>query len=184
MEDSRIIELFFERNEAALREVSEKYGAYCAAIARGILKNNEEAEECLNDTYLSAWNSIPPKKPTALGGYLGKITRNNALNRISFYLRQKRSGETLSFDELDEFVSGKDSAEDLASEHELSAAINAFIRALPSKTRTLFLGRYWETLSHEELAKRLNMNKGAVAVTLGRTLKKLKKFLKEEGFEI
>lgn len=184
MEDSRIIELLFERNEAALREVSEKYGAYCAAIARGILKNREEAEECLNDTYMSAWDSIPPKKPTSLGGYLGKITRNHALNRISFFSRQKRAGDSLSFDELNEFLSGKDSAEDLVSEHELSAAINAFIRGLPNKTRMIFLGRYWEMCSHAKLANRFKMNKGAVAVTLGRTLKKLKKYLKEEGFEI
>lgn len=184
MDDSRIIELFFERNEAALKEVSKKYGAYCAGIARGILKNSEDAEECLNDTYMSAWDSIPPKRPTSLGGYLGKITRNNALNRINFFSRQKRAGDTLSFDELDEFVSGKYSAEDLTSETELAAAISAFIKKLPQKTRELFLGRYWEMLSHEELAGRYKMSESAVAVALGRTLKKLKEYLLKEGFEI
>lgn len=184
MEDSRIIELFFERNETALKEVSKKYGAYCTGIAHSILKNDEEAEECLNDTYMSAWDSIPPRKPTTLGGYLGKITRNNALNRINFFSRQKRAGDTLSFDELDEFISGKDNAEDLTSEHELSDAISEFIRKLPRKTRELFLGRYWEMLSHEELAKRHKMSKSAVAVSLGRTLKKLKEYLAKEGFEI
>ncbi len=184
MEDSRIIELFFERNETALKEVTKKYGAYCSGIARGILKNDEEAEECVNDTYMSAWDSIPPRKPAALGGYLGKITRNNALNRINFFSRQKRSGDTLSFDELDEFVSGKESAEDLTSAHDLSAAISEFVRSLPQKTRELFLGRYWEMLSHEELAKRHKMSKSAVAMALGRTLKKLKEYLAKEGFEI
>ncbi len=184
MEDSRIIELFFERNEAALREVSEKYGAYCASIARCILKNREEADECLNDTYMSAWDSIPPKKPTSLGAYLGKITRNHALNRIKFFSQQKRAGEPLSFDELDEFVSGKYFAEDSASEHELTSSISRFIRGLPPVKQKLFLGRYWEMCSHAELAKRLKMSENAVAASLGRTLKKLKKFLKEEGFEL
>lgn len=184
MEDSKIIELFFERDEAALREVSEKYGAYCASIARGILKNREEADECLNDTYMSAWDTIPPKRPTSLGGYLGKITRNHALNKIRFFSRQKRAGDPLSFDELDEFVSGKYFAEDSASEHELTSAINKFIRRLPYKTQMIFLGRYWEMCSHAELAKRFKMSENAVAALLGRTLKKLKKFLKEEGFEL
>lgn len=184
MEDGRIIELFFERNETALKEVSKKYGAYCSRIARNILKNDEEAEECVNDTYMSAWDSIPPRNPTTLGGYLGKITRNNALNRINFFSRQKRSGDTLSFDELDEFVSGMESAEDLTSEHDLSAAISEFVRDLPQKTRELFLGRYWEMKSHAELAERHKMTKNAVAMTLGRTMRKLKEFLEKEGFEI
>lgn len=186
MEDREIIGLFFDRDEAALREVSRKYGGYCVSIARNILNNAEDAEECVNDTYMRAWESIPPKKPPVLGAYLGRITRNLALNRIRFRKSGKRGGgETeLSFDELDEFVSGEYSVEIEAERKEFAAAINRFLDTLPARRRQLFVGRYWRCGTIAELAAQFGMSQGGVSENLAGTRKKLKKYLSKRGFEI
>lgn len=185
MEDSEIVRLFSERNETALSCVSEKYGIYCASIARNILKNHEEAEECVNDAYLKAWNSIPPNVPNSLGAYLGRITKNIALNRISFFNREKRGGgDYVSFDELDEFVSGKNSVESDAEHRELLSEINAFLKKQPVKSRRLFVGRYWGMCGLAELGERFGLSESGVSLSLSRTRKKLKEYLLKRGFEI
>lgn len=186
MEDREIIGLFFKRDETALREVSQKYGTYCKAIARNILNNTEEAEECVNDTYMRAWESIPPKKPSVLSAYLGRITRNLALNRIRFFKSQKRGGgeSDLSFDELDEFVSGKYSVEIESERKEVVAALNAFLDKLPARQRLLFVGRYWGCCDLAELAKRHGMSRSAVSENLAKTREMLRNYLSKRGFEI
>ncbi len=186
MDDRKIVRLFFERSETALREVSEKYGAYCMTIARNILNNHEDAEACVNDTYMRAWDSIPPNDPPFLGAYLGRITKNLALNRVNSMKSEKRGGkaETVSFDELDEFVSGSCSIESTEERRELLAAINAFLKKLTPKKRQLFVGRYWSYYKLSELAERFGMSESSVAVSLGRTRKSLKEYLRKRGFDI
>lgn len=186
MEDREIIELFFDRDEAALREVSRKYGTYCKTIAQNILNNTEDADECVNDTYMRAWESIPPKKPSVLSAYLGRITRNLALNRIRFFKYEKRGGgeADLSFDELDEFLSGNYSVEIETERKEFIAAINSFLDKLPARHRQLFVERYWGCCNLAELAARYGMSQNGVSENLLRTRQKLKKYLSKRGFEI
>lgn len=186
MDDREIICLFFDRDETALREVSLKYGTYCKTIARNILNNAEDADECVNDTYMRAWESIPPKRPPVLSSYLGRITRNLALNRIRFFKSEKRGGgeADLSFDELDEFVSGKYSVEIETERKEFIAAINGFLDKLPTRQRQLFVGRYWGCRNLAELAARFGMSQSGVSESLAGTRKKLKKYLSKRGFEL
>ncbi len=186
MDDCEIVRLFFERSETALREVSRKYGAYCLTIARNILRNHEDAEECVNDTYMRAWDSIPPNKPPFLGAYLGRITKNLALNKARSMRSGKRGGsdETVSFEELDELVSGSYSVESESERLEILDAINAFLDSLPAKNRQMFVARYWQYYKLSELAKRFGTSESSVAVNLGRTRKKLKEYLIKRGFEV
>lgn len=186
MDDREIIRLFFERDEAALNEVSRKYGSFCGAIARNILKNREEAEECVNDTYMRAWESIPPNDPPVLGAFLAKITKNLALSRVAFRNAEKRGGGSvaLSFEELDEFVSGEYSLEAETERHELISRINKFLEKLPAKQRQIFVGRYWGYYKLSELAKRFGMSESGISVSLERTRRKLKKYLEKGGFTI
>ncbi len=186
MDDREIIRMFFERSETALREVSRKYGTYCMAIARNILRNHEDAEECVNDTYMRAWDSIPPNDPPFLGAYLGRITKNLALNRARAKRSGKRGGseEALSFEELDEFVSGSYSIENESERREILEAINAFLDGLPAKNRQIFVARYWQYYKLSELCARFNMSESSVAVNLSRTRKKLKEYLIKRGFEV
>ena len=186
MEDCEIIELFFDRNEAALREVSQKYGLYCKTIARNILNNSEDADECVNETYIRAWESIPPKKPTVLRAFLGRITKNLALNRMRSIKTEKRGGgETdLSFDELDDFVSGKYSVEIEAERKEFIAALNRFLDKLPARQRQLFVGRYWGCFNLTQLAEQHGMSQSGVSENIAKTRKQLKKYLLKRGFEL
>lgn len=186
MDDREIIQLFFKRNEAALNEVSRKYGSNCRTIAHNILKNYEEAEVCVNDTYLRAWESIPPNNPPVLGAFLAKITKNLALSRITFFNADKRGGgnEMLSFDELDEFVSGKYSVEAENENKELIAEISGFLKRLPAKQRQIFVGRYWGYCKISELSKRFGMSESGISLSLERTRRKLKKHLEKGGFDV
>lgn len=186
MEDNKIIGLFFERDEKALREVSQKYGTYCRTIARNILNNIEDAEECVNETYMRAWESIPPKKPSALYAYLGRITRNLALGRIRFSRRKKRGGgETeFSFDELDEFISGQYSVELETEQKEFVDAINGFLDTLTKRDQQLFVERYWGCCKLAVIAAHHGMSQNGVSENLTRTRQKLKKYLTKRGFEI
>lgn len=186
MDDREIVGLFFARNENALREASKKYGLYCTSIARNILNNHEDAEECVNETYMRAWESIPPNDPPLLGAYLGRIAKNLALNKVRSLKRQKRGGgeDVLSFDELDDFVSGQSSIETEQEQKEIIAAINAFLKTLPAKKRQLFVGRYWNYCRLSELGERFGMSESSVAVNLGRIRERLKKYLKKRGYDV
>lgn len=186
MKDCKIIELFFDRSEAAIREVSQKYGLYCKTIARNILNNSEDADECVNDTYIRAWESIPPKRPTVLRAFLGRITKNLALNRIRSLKAEKRGGgETdLSFNELDDFVSGEYSVEIEAERKEFIAALNRFLDKLSARQRQLFVGRYWGCFNIAELAGLYGMSPSGVSENISKTRKQLKKYLSKRGFDI
>ncbi|MCM1165276.1 MAG: sigma-70 family RNA polymerase sigma factor [Lachnospiraceae bacterium] len=186
MEDNEILRLFNERDEDALRAVSEKFGRLCGSIARNILHNSEDVEECLNDTYLKAWESIPPAKPKALAAYLAKIAKNISLNRYKSYHREKRGGgeAPLVFEELAElepFAEG--SVEGTAERKELLAEINRFLGKLPEHKRVMFVRRYWYCESVSELARFFGMTDNNVSATLSRTRAELKKHLKKRGYD-
>ena len=186
MEDERIIELYFSRSEEAIPETEEKFGKLCVSIAKNVLGNEEDAKECLNDVLLVLWNSIPPKRPENLSAFIGKISRNIALNNFRKKNAEKRGGnETFAvLDEISEFVSGGENPEEKIEETELISEINAFLASLPKEKRKIFVARYWFFESAEEISKRTGKNKIYIRNTLNRTRTKLIKHLKERGFEL
>ncbi len=186
MSDDRIVELFWQRSENAVEETKKQYGSFLYYISFGILKNKEDAEEIVNDTYLNAWNSIPPQKPHSLKAFLSKIVRNLSLNRIRDNSSQKRGGgeyET-SLEELKECVSGKDNVENNIDYIFLTKIINEFLRELPNEPRRIFIKRYWYLLSVYDISNEMNQSESKVKSILMRTRKKLAEKLKEEGFDI
>ena len=186
MEDREIINLYWERNSNAIKETASKYGGYCKSIAKNILGNNEDAEECVNDTYLNTWNSIPPNRPNILSTYLGKITRNLSFDRFRHRHADKRGGGEIELvlDELGECVSGADSVEQEVEKKELVRAINSFLDTLSQEKCNIFLCRYWYALPVSEIATRFGMSEGNVSVTLNRIRSKLKNYLKERGYDL
>lgn len=186
MDDSKIIELYTQRNECAIKESQRKYGAYCYAIAYGILKIREDSEECVSDTWLKTWESIPPAKPLSLKAFLGKITRNSALNRYRAMNTEKRTDSNTQdvIYELSECLS-EDSIPDKAYDvKQLGQAIGEFIKTLSKRDQSIFVGRYFYTLSVGNIAKLLGMSEKYVSNVLSRTRNKLKKYLEKEGFHI
>ena len=186
MEDARIVQLYWDRDEQAIPFTADKYGSYCTSIAQNILGNYEDAEECVNDTYLHAWNSMPPKRPSILSTFLGKITRNLSLNKYKHNTADKRGGGELPvvLDELSELVSGNNGVEQEISRKELVKAINAFMNTLSTEKRSIFVCRYWYADSISMIAGMHGMNEGSVSVILNRLRSKLHEFLTERGFEI
>ncbi len=186
MDDNDIIQLYWDRNEQAIRITSDKYGHYCKAIARNILNNEEDAEECVNDTYLNAWNSMLTHWPKQLETFLGKITRNLSFNKYKHDHAEKRgSGEiTLVLDELTDCVSDTDNVEQVLDHQELIKAISSFVRSFSENKRNLFVRRYWYADSVSAIANDTGMLQGTVSKTLERTRKQLKAYLTERGFEI
>ncbi len=186
MEDDEIIELMENRNERSIAELSKKYGGICGKVARNILGDFTDVDQCLNDTYFKVWNSIPPAKPASLPAFAATIARNIAISVLRERRAAKRGGEveTLSFDELDDLVSGVSSVESEAERSELIDAINKFLYKLPEVKRQLFMRRYWGCCSIEELARGFGMTESNVTVTLTRVRKKLKDYLCKRGFEI
>jgi RNA polymerase sigma-70 factor (ECF subfamily) len=186
MEDRDIVNLYWERNTNAIKETATKYGVYCKTIAKNILGNNEDAEECVNDTYLNTWNSIPPNRPNVLSAYLGKITRNLSFDRFRNRHADKRGGGEIELvlDELGECVSGADSVEQEVEKKELVRAINSFLDTLSQEKCNIFLCRYWYAIPVSEIATRFGMSEGNVSVTLTRIRSKLKNYLKERGYDL
>ena len=186
MDDNRIIQLYWDRNDQAIKATSEKYGHYCKAIARNILNNEEDAEECVNDTYLNAWNSMPTHWPEQLATFLGKITRNLSFNKYKRNHAKRRGGNeiTLVLDELTDCVSDIDAVEQVIDRQELSMHINSFLKSLPIEKRNIFVRRYWYADSVSDIAKDHGMLQGTVSKTLERTRKQLKAYLTERGFEL
>ena len=186
MNDKDIIQLYLNRDQRALSATAKKYGKYCTSIAKNILGNNEDAEECVNDTYMRAWNSMPPHRPNVLSAFLGKITRNVSLNRYKQNTAGKRGGgEVLAvLEEIAELVSDTDSVEQEVDRRELVKAIDAFLDRLPTEKRSLFLCRYWYFDSVSNLASRFGMMENHVSVTLNRLRRKLHNDLLERGFDL
>ncbi len=185
MDDAHIILLFQRRDETAIAATAEKYGGYCTAIAQHILGNAEDTEECVNDTYLRAWNSIPPQIPQILSAYLGRIVRNLSFNRYKAKRTEKRgAGELqLILDELAECTPHPDTVEHIWEQKQLTEVINAFLGTLSMEKRMLFVRRYWYSDSIAELAAKSGMKEHAVVVSLTRIREKLHGYLTERGFE-
>ena len=184
MDDRQIINLYYAREEAAISETADKYGKYCHSIAYRILQDEQDSEECVNDTYLRAWKAIPPNYPEKLSVFLGKITRNLALNRFAYYTREKRGcGKMeLVLEELQGCMPALQSTEQVIEEKLLVERLNQFLYDLPKEKRILFVKRYWYLQSIQEIAKELNMSESKVKMTLLRIRNKLKKVLEREGF--
>ena len=186
MDDTEIIRLYWDRDERAIPATAQKYGHYCSSIARNILGSNEDAEECVNDTYLKAWHAMPPHRPMVLSAFLGKITRNLALNRYRHDSAGKRGGgeRVVVLDEIGEMVSDKDNVEQQLDRKELLKAIDEFLDGLPEGKRKIFVCRYWYFESIPDLAHRFGMTENHVSVTLSRLRRRLNKYLSERGFEL
>ncbi len=180
MTDHEIIELFFARDEAAIRETGKKYGAYCMSIAQNILKSTPDAEECVNDTYLKAWNNIPPERPNALKVFLGCIVRRLSLDRYRSWHTAKRDRNLeVAFEELSDCVPMRD--EDTLILREL---LNEFLASLESKDRITFMRRYWYAMPPAQIAKLDKISVNAVTVRLYKTRNKLREFLAERGYRV
>jgi RNA polymerase sigma-70 factor (ECF subfamily) len=183
MEDLQIVNLFWERYEEALRAASEKYGRYCHSVAYNVLSDEMDAQECVNDCLLRTWNSIPPARPESLKAYMGKITRNLALDMAERALAKKRGGGelVLALDELAECI--PDRADEELSAAQLAEAISSFLRTQDEKHRKVFVRRYWYGDSLARIAELYSMNEKTVATYLFRTREKLRVYLRKEGFD-
>ena len=182
MKDNEIIKLYWDRDEAAIAATADAYGNYCYTIAYNILTSNEDSEECVNDTWLNAWNSIPPQRPERLSTYLGKITRNLSLNRYKQLNTQKRGGGQveLALSELENCVPAQTGMEQISDEMDLVAALEKFLLSYPKTERNIFLGRYWYLYSIPELAAAYRMSESKIASLLYRMRNRLKLHLQKE----
>lgn len=184
MEDREIVELYWNREETAIKETEKKYERYLMTIAYQILENMEDCKESVNDTYLSAWNSIPPHKPENLATYLGKLTRRISIDIYRKKNRKKRkdSEYALSLSELEDCISDEQTPEHMIDEKMLAKMINEFVRTLPKETRIVFIGRYYYLDSVKKIANYCNMSEAKVKTLLYRTRCSLKEYLEKEGF--
>lgn len=181
MKDTDIITLYNRRDERAIYETHQKYGDYCMSISVGILQNRQDAEECVNDTYLHTWKSIPPKQPSVLRTYLGKLTRNLSIDRLRTRRRARRDSEmTVSFEELEDVLAATEDT----NEGELTDLLNSFLEDLPDTERRLFVGRYWYTYPVNRMAEAYDMTPNAVSKQLARTRERLKAYLEERGYSV
>ena len=182
MDDNEILNLFRERQEQAIRETQTKYGRLCLRVAEGILSDEGESEECVNDTWLRAWNAIPPEWPARLSAWLARVTRNLAISRLRRRHAQKRGGEQHAalLDELAECVPGGADPQRELESRELSGYIDRFLEGLKKEERDLFVARYFFAASPAELQQRTGWSAGKIQSMLQRTRRKLKNYLQEE----
>lgn len=186
MDDKQILDLYWERSEVAISETSKKYGKYCRYIAFNILHNDEDSEECVNDTYLRAWNSIPPNRPSVLKTFLGKITRNLSLDRYELLNAKKRNGGQmpLVFDEIQECIPSLDSTENIVEEIALTDILNRFLSSLSLEQRKIFMRRYWYLSPIKEIATEYGMSESKIKMSLFRSRNELKKLLEKGGISV
>ena len=184
MDDKHIVDLYFCRDEEAIAQTDRKYGRYCYAIAYNILTNQEDAEESVNDTYVTAWNAIPPRRPSVLATYLGKITRHISIDRWRARHACKRGGGEvpLALEELKDCVAGLQNLETDYERKEIVRAYVRFLDALPVTERRVFLCRYWYVESIETIADKFGFSQSKVKTMLHRTRAKLRKQLAQEGY--
>ena len=184
MEDLEIISLYWARNERAIAESEAKYGPLCRSVALQVLESPEDGEECVSDTWLRAWNAMPPGRPARLGAFFARITRNLALDRWRREHAEKRYGNepALALEELEEIVSGV-GLEEEADRRELVRALNGFLRSLPKRDRRILLRRYWGLETLDALAKSEGMSRSALHRRLGRLRERLAEYLKKEGID-
>ena len=184
IDDSKIIELYFARDERAIKETDMKYGKLCYSIARNILNNQEDSDECVNDTYNGVWNAIPPAKPNSLMAFVCKIARNLSLKRLEYNSRGKRSKNMLvSLDELASILPDERYAPDVSDE-DVGKLINDFLRLQKEDVRNVFIRKYYFFDSIEEIAERFGFTESKVKNMLFYTRNKLKNYLIKEGVEI
>ncbi len=182
MDDASIVALYWQRSESALQHTADKYGRYCHSIALGILNSRLDAEECVNDTWLRAWHSMPPKRPEFLGGYLGRITRNLSLDRLRRRRTARRGGEAaLALEELSDCLPARETAESEFDRRELARALERFLAGLNNRQRRLFLLRYWYLRPVKQAAAELGMRENAASAALMRLRRALRTFLEQEG---
>ena len=180
MDDERIVKLFWNRDETAIRESEMKYGHYCYSIAYNILHSHEDSAECVNDTLNGAWNAIPPERPTRLQSFLARITRNIAIDRFRYNTAQKRSAEVENIiDEYWQCIPNQEAS--IEDELALKDAINGFLESLDKRTRIIFMRRYWYAMSVKDIARNMKLAESHVNTILHRTRKKFKEYLTEEG---
>jgi RNA polymerase sigma-70 factor (ECF subfamily) len=180
MNDQDIIALYFDRNEQAIQETSHKYGAACMQVSMNILNSHPDAEECLNDTYLKTWNTIPPTNPHSLGAFVLRIIRNLSLNRLRDLRRLRRNRElTLSFEELEDCIPSPEE-----TNGELAELLSDFVERQGGTDRILFMGRYWFACPVQDLARRMNMTPNAVRQRLHKTRERLRAYLEERGYRV
>lgn len=186
MEDREIVALYWARSPDAIEMTAGKYGGYCKTVAQNIVGSAEDAEECVNDAYLRAWNSIPPQRPANLAAYLGKLVRHLSFDRWRSARADKRGGGQMELvlDELADCVPGDGSVEGELDRRELLRAVEAFLDGLSREKRQIFLCRYWFALPVSEIAKRFGRTEGSVSVILNRTRNKLKLYLAERGYDL
>ena len=184
MEDKEIIGLFFRRDSSAINESQRKYGAALNRTAGNILSDPQDSEECVNDTYLAAWNNIPPTEPRSFGAYLISLVRNISISRLRERCAQKRGGGeyAVAFDELEEVVSAGKNPEEEMESRELGMAINRFLTSLKDDDRIIFVSRYWLVESVKEISQRLAMSESRVKSSLFRSRNGLRKQLRKEGY--
>ena len=186
MDDSKIIDLYWARSQQAIAESERKYGAYCRTIARNILSRAEDAEECVNDTWLHAWNAIPPQRPSLLQAFFGKLTRNLSLDRWRRDRAEKRGGgqADLALEELEDCLCARDRVEEELDASQTAGLISAFVRSLPQRDRLLFVRRYWYLDDIQTLARRMGMGQSQVKSRLHRIRQRLKAELEKEGVAV
>ena len=186
MEDEAIVSLYWQRNESAIRETERKYDRYLTKIAMNILADREDSRESVNDTYLAAWNSMPPHRPGVLSTYLGKITRRISIDRFRYRTREKRrqSEYEISLSELGDCVSGGNTTEEAVNVKLLADAIGIWLRLQPEENRNLFLCRYYFLDSLQDVAKHCGITESKCKTVLFRMRKSLKEYLEKEGFVV
>ena len=185
MKDSKIIELFYERSEQAIVELSKKYGDICYRIAANILKNDADAEECVNDTYLGAWNTIPPQRPDPLQAYICRIARNVSIKRYHQNTAQKRNSYyDVALDELEDCLSCSTDVQDEIHADALAALFDDFLDSLDQTNRVMFVRRYWFSDPISEIAAQFHLSNHAVTVRLSRTREKLRQYLCKKGVNV
>jgi RNA polymerase sigma-70 factor (ECF subfamily) len=183
VEDSKIVDLYWERSEAAIGETAKKYSRYCHSVSYNILHNNEDADECVNDTYLHAWNAMPPKRPDCLAAFLGRITRNLSLDRFRQYNAEKRgrSQAGVAIHELDEVLPSPNGVEQEIDEKELAWQLDRFLEGLPKEKRVLFVQRYWYLMPIKEMAEQSGMSESRIKSALFRIRNELRAYFEREG---
>lgn len=186
MEDRAIIDLYWSRDEQALTESDKKYGRLCRSIAYNILHNAEDTDECVNDTWLRAWNAMPPGRPGVLSAFFSKITRNLSLDYYKAAHAEKRGGGQLpaALEELNNCIPAGTGVEHEMAFRELTRLLDDFLRTLPEKECCIFLRRYWYVDSTRDIARRYGMPEGSVKSQLSRTRQKLRKILEREGVAV
>lgn len=183
MEDHQIIELYWDRDPRAITASDAKYGPYCRTIARNILWDERDGEECVNDTWHRAWNAMPPQKPGVLRAFFGKITRNLALSRYEKNTAQKRGGGELplALSELERCIPARGTVEQQIEDEALTALLEAFVKGLPQRDRQIFLRRYWYLCPVKDIARGLDLGESRVKMSLLRSRNKLRELLEREG---